>query len=800
MKARLMPALVLACLCSIVMLAPSGQRAATNHPRILAAAAAAPAAKKVASSPVIPASQPVLPVATPAEPPARVTRVSISTGSDGQAVINVGTTRLVQITPFRLTHPPRLVVDLLNTEMGRAQRVVASQAGALEDVRVDQFQVTPSTITRVVADLSASEPFRTNADQNGVHIQVQGTPLRLQTARPSQAKLAKRAGRDQAAASSSRQRFTSITPAANKTPVVTLPRRAERREARATAALKATLLQPNIATRRVAPVDENVDLARPVQVDWEAARPPQSSITQPDQVHFSGRMAAENQSAPVAPARPIEVASLTPPRHLPSLLPQARQALRAAEVLSGTRPNQAFPVLSSIPSSPGVRTVPPVYTGKLISLDLKAVDIRDFFRLIHQVSGLNIIVDSDVTGKVTMVLDDVPWDQALDLVLKNNGLGKVLEGNVLRIATVKTLTAEAESQSALRDAKLESEPLVTVFRRLKYAHAEDQKPTTSGGSIGGGGGGASQSNTTPIPGVATILKTFQKGSVLTARGSVVADPRDNAVIVTDVASQIPIIESVIDQLDAKSKQVSIQVRVILANSTFTRTLSSVLSGAFGSAKGHTNGAGGTGQGVTAVAPTASPLPALTAVTQPASLAASGFGAFSITTAAARYAINAAITAAESHDQARTISRPTIVTQDNVLGEVQQGVQIPIQTDINNTIAIQYVNATLDLSVTPQVTVDNKIFLKIYVNNASIGAISVLAGPTINTQEATTQVLVPDGGTVVFGGITVTTRGRSAAYVPLLGSIPVIGNLFKSSSVNDQNQELLFFVSPMILPG
>ncbi|MDE3179313.1 MAG: type IV pilus secretin PilQ, partial [Acidobacteriota bacterium] len=483
---------------------------------------------------------------------------------------------------------------------------------------------------------------------------------------------------------------------------------------------------------------------------------------------------------------------------VPVLLPQAQQALQAAEVLSGSVPSAQAPIVSSIRSTQGTQQAPPVYTGKLISLDLKAVDIRDFFRLIHQVSGLNIIVDSDVTGKVTMSLDDVPWDQALDLVLKNNGLGKVLEGNVLRIAQVKTLMSEAEAQSNLQEARIESEPLVTVIRRLKYAHAEDQRPNTGGSSMAGGGG--SQSNTQPIPGVATILKSFQKGSVLTDRGTVVADPRDNAVIITDVASQIPVIESVIDQLDVKSKQVSIQVRVILANSTFTRSLSALLSGGFGSAKGHTNGAGGTGQGITGVTPLSPPLPPLSAVTQPASVAASGFGAFSITTEAARYAINAAITAAETHNQARTISRPTIVTQDNVLGEVQQGVQVPIQTDINNTIAIQYVNATLMLSVTPQVTVDNKIFLKIYVNNASIGTVGVFAGPTINTQEATTQVLVPDGGTIVFGGITVTTRGRSATYVPLLGSIPVLGNLFKSSAVNDQNQELLFFVSPMILPG
>ncbi|MGH9354774.1 MAG: secretin N-terminal domain-containing protein, partial [Terriglobia bacterium] len=302
-----------------------------------------------------------------------------------------------------------------------------------------------------------------------------------------------------------------------------------------------------------------------------------------------------------------------------------------------------------------------------------------------------------------------------------------------------------------------------------------------------------------IPGIATILNGF-KGSVVSADGKVLADPRDNAIIIIDHLSQIPIIEKVIDRLDTQSKQLSIQVRVILANSDFSRTLSSVLSAAFHNQSGSTNTAGGTGTGITGVAPTRSPLPGLIVPSQPLTVGATGFGAFAIANAGAQYAINAAITAAEIHDQARTLSRPTIVTQDNVKGEVQQGVQIPIQTNINNTIAVQYVNATLQLDVTPQVTAGNSVFLNIYVNNASVGTVSTVAGPSINTQEATTQVVVPDGGTVVFGGITVTTRARSATYVPLLGSIPVLGNLFKSSSVNDQNQQLLFFVSPTILPG
>ncbi len=479
-------------------------------------------------------------------------------------------------------------------------------------------------------------------------------------------------------------------------------------------------------------------------------------------------------------------------------------ALQAAGIapgrdLSPGADGQSSPALSIAPQTP------PEYTGKLISLDLRGVDIRDFFRLIHQVSGLNIVVDSDVAGQVTLVLDDVPWDQALDLVLKNNGLGRVLEGNVLRIARIQTLAAEADQTQQLRQAKLEAEPLITVVRGLHYASAEDQKPqlSTSGSAtmpgMSGGGGGSMTGNLKPIPGVATIL-TSAKG-VLSRRGSVVADPRDNAVVITDVPSQFPVINSFIDRLDTKSKQVSIQARVVLASSEFTRSLSSILSGSYGNRSGSTTSLGGTGTGIVGE-PGAVGVPGSsssgTSTLSPAQTAA-GFGAFAITNAGARYILNAAISAAEENDQARTISRPTIVTQNNFPGEVMQGVQIPVETSINLTVTTQYVNAALVLTVTPQVTVDNKVFLDIDVSDDTPGTLSTTVGYSINVQEATAKVLVPDGGTVVFGGITVTTRSRSASYVPLIGNIPILGNLFKSSQVSDQDQELLFFVSPTVLP-
>ncbi len=748
MKRKSIPAVLAACFLMVWVCFSADRQTASGvmarTPGTLNVPAAPAKAHSSAAQPGQLAGQPP----ANAEKPATVEYVSVQTNDSGQTIVKIRTTRQVKFKPFHLTNPPRLVVDLDGTQVTSFEKVMAKQAGTLKDVRVGQFRVSPSPVTRVVADLAAAAPFQIQSEPDGLQIRFGGDS---KTARTSKTSVS--------------DKITAPDPHA----------RLRHSKLDEIAAVQVPAYSPGLT-----PV---VDLSRPVELDLADLKSAASAgkVSQP-----------ASDPPPQAAARMLAVADPTDPASPDPPQTPVAQTMSAAQTTAEVSPPGST-MQGAIVSTPFFSTVTPHYTGKLISLDLRDVDIRDFFRLIHRVSGLNLVVDPDVAGKITMVMDDVPWDQALDIVLKNYDLGKTLEDGVVRIAKEQTLTAEATAQAKTRSDRLKYEPLVTVIRRLRYAHAADQLPGQAGAM--GGPGGMPQI----IPGVATILNGF-KGSVVSNEGKILADPRDNAVIITDHLSQIPIIEKVIDRLDTRAKQLSIQVRVILANSDFTRTLSSVLSGVFQSPNGHTVGAGGTGQGILGVAPTSSPLPALTVTPQAPTVGATGFGAFAITTASAGYAINAAITAAETRNQARTLSRPTIVTQDNIKGEVQQGVQIPIQTNINNTIAVQYVNATLQLDVTPQVTAGNGIFLNIYVNNASVGTISTVAGPSINTQEATTQVVVPDGGTVVFGGITVTNRSRTATYVPLLGSIPIIGNLFKSSAVNDQNQQLLFFVSPTILPG
>jgi type IV pilus assembly protein PilQ len=450
----------------------------------------------------------------------------------------------------------------------------------------------------------------------------------------------------------------------------------------------------------------------------------------------------------------------------------------------------------------------PKYTGERISLNLKDVDLKDFFRLIHQISGLNVVVDGNVTGTLTVALDDVPWDQALDLVLTNNGLDKMLEGNVLRIARLDTLAAQAETRAKLAQAETTSSKLVSVVRYLNFASAADVNLNSSSSS----GGGQTQGGVTGltlIPGVATILKTMAP-SILTRRGSVVADPRNNAVVISDVASQIPVIEAVIDKLDHKARQVSIEARIVLTTSNVVHQLQGSLMNFLRNPSGSLAGGGVSSNGASAQGtPPASQSGApvsnfpsssgtnLPTITQ---MAPAGFGAYAISAQSGLYLITAAIAAAETNNEAKTISAPTIVTQNNIPGSVLQGTQIPVQTVVNNTVTTVYINATLTLLVTPQVTDDGHIFLNILVQNNSPGPVLTGTGsPEINTQAATTQVLVPDGGMVVFGGIKVTSNTNSLTQVPGLGRVPVLGNFFKSKDREQQEDELLFIVTPKILP-
>ncbi len=460
------------------------------------------------------------------------------------------------------------------------------------------------------------------------------------------------------------------------------------------------------------------------------------------------------------PVRTVDAASKFVERPEGNLLPAANAAMQGADQSSSTpsAPAASPAIQPAVNLAAEQKTHPqatsgPKYTGEPISVNLKDVDLKDFFRLIHEISGLNVVLDPDVKGTLTIVLDDVPWDQALDIVLKNNTLSRQLDGNVLRVATVDTLRKEAEARRAAQEAEALAVEKVQVTRFLSYAHSRD---------------------------VATTLKKF-----LSQRGDVVSDERTNSVIISDIPAVIPAVDRLIAQLDRKTQEVEIEARVVAATRSFARDIGTQLGVGWGNnASSVRGGQGGTVPATVAGTITNVPLFSNLAATGPTS-------GLSLANISHSVQLDAILTMAESRGLLKILSRPRVVTQNNIMAVVKQGVRIPVvtQSQLNGPATTTYIDAFLRLTVTPQITVEN--------TTPDFGH-QVGGNPTLITQQATTQVLVTDGGTVVIGGVIQTNNSVAISQVPLLGSIPWLGDLFKRQAVSTSTQELIFFITPRVV--
>ena len=491
----------------------------------------------------------------------------------------------------------------------------------------------------------------------------------------------------------------------------------------------------------------------------------------------------EAQDATAAPeARAEDAAAKFSDKTAAELLPVSLHAAQAPGSAPATQIQPAVNLAAEQRAQAGQQpaNMGPKYTGEPISVNLKDVDLKDFFRLIHEISGLNVVLDPDVHGTLTIVLDDVPWDQALDIVLKNNNLARELEGNVLRIATVDTLKKEAEGRRAQMEAEALAVEKIEITRFLSYAHAKD------------------------------VILTVKK--FLSTRGDVVADERTNAVIVNDIPKVIPTIDKLLTQLDRKTQEVEIEARVVAATRTFARDIGTQLGFGWGNSSTTVGGASAVGTSPTGVfggnplytiIGTAAPSP--TTINQiplfsnlGSTSPTSGFG---FQTSSNNVRIDAILTMAESRGLLKVLSRPRVVTQNNIQALVKQGVRVPIvtQAQLGGPPTVTYIDAFLRLTVTPQITSENTIFLNVDVENTTPNFGEEIQGnPELITQQATTQVLVTDGGTVVIGGVIQTQNSLEVDQVPLLGSIPLLGNLFKHTTVSTSNQELIFFITPRII--
>jgi type IV pilus assembly protein PilQ len=530
--------------------------------------------------------------------------------------------------------------------------------------------------------------------------------------------------------------------------------------------------QPSAPAKVAAPVTEAAAPVQEAKLIQASARATDFAFVEPS---YSPKAATEDsKAAAIEPsARASAAAVKFAARPDGNVLPPASAAMQA----NGVQPAVNMAAEQKVQAAQAQPVMGPKYTGEPISVNLKDVDLKDFFRLIHEISGLNVVLDPNVKGTLTIVLDDVPWDQALDIVLKNNDLSRQLEGNVLRIATVDTMRKEAESRRAQIEAEALAVDKVTVTRFLSYAHSKDVVPT---------------------------VKNF-----LTQRGDVISDDRTNALIIQDIPSVMPAIDRLLTQLDRKTQEVEIEARVVAATRSFARDIGTQIGFGWGDGKTAVGGAASVGTSPTTVGgltpgyittgsggtngsqiPLFSNLP----VTSPTS-------GLTFLNASNNVRIDAILTAAESRGLLKILSRPRVVTQNNIQALVRQGVRVPIvtQAQLGGPPTVTYVDAFLRLTVVPQITTEGTIFLNVDVENTTpdFGR-QVQGNPTLITQQATTQVLVTDGGTVVIGGVIQTQNSVNISQVPLLGNIPYLGNLFKHRQVSTSNQELIFFITPRII--
>lgn len=663
---------------------------------------------------------------------AALQKVSVTRGNGG---ISIEMTSKGAMTPTveTLSSPARIVVDLPNTVMATSQSRIRVGSNGVNGLRVG---TDAAKTTRVVVDLDRLCKYELVPGPG------EKFTLKLETAASVES-----------ASAPAKADVPLQTAAVNATPAKTETARNQ--------ASNFLFVEPSFAPKKDAP---RVD--PPARTVAAAAK----FVERPEGNLLPVASAAQQDQAAAATPVPVPVPE-------PSSAPAAAQSSAAPAVPTPVPAQPAVNMAAEQRAHPQSTTSNAKYTGEPISVNLKDVDLKDFFRLIHEISGLNVVLDPDVHGSLTIVLDDVPWDQALDIVLKNNALSRQLDGNVLRIATVDTLRREADGRRAQQEAESMAVERVTVTRFLSYAHSRD---------------------------VVSTIKKF-----LSSRGDIVADDRTNAVIISDIPGTIPGVDRLIQQLDRKTQEVEIEARVISATRSFARDIGTQLGLGWGN--GSTTAVGG----VSAVG--VSPITAFNTPNAAYPVVGTGSGAqvplfsnlgvtgptsgLQFVNASNAVRIDAILTMAESRGLLKILSRPRVVTQNNIQAVVKQGVRVPIESaaTLGAPATITYVDAFLKLTVTPQITVENTIFLNVDVENTTPDfGHSINGNPSLITQQATTQVLVTDGGTVVIGGVIQSNNSVSIAQVPLLGSIPWLGNLFKHQTVNSSNQELIFFITPRVI--
>jgi type IV pilus assembly protein PilQ len=447
----------------------------------------------------------------------------------------------------------------------------------------------------------------------------------------------------------------------------------------------------------------------------------------------------------------------------------------------------------------GSRDNPQGYRGEKLSFEFQDVEVRAALQAVADISGLNIIASDSVTGSLTLRLKDVPWDQALDVILTAKGLDQRRNGSVVWIAPKEELLTKEKLELEQRAQIAELEPLRSEIFQLNYQKAESFRNV-----FGLDAAGATASS-----------DAGGRNRVLSRRGSAIIDPRTNQLFVTDIASKIEDIRKLIQKTDIASKQVLIEARLVEANDGFSRNLGAKLG--FNDLRTQRGGDSGwqisgnervaIGGNLAGVGQVTGQTPATTSIdnTTMVNLPAANIGgiapstlAFSLFSSAANRFLNLELSALEADGKGKIISSPRVVTEDKQVAVIEQGVELPYeQATSSGATSISFKKANLRLEVTPQITPDGNVVLEVDVNKDSKGE-ETRAGFAINTQHVKTKVMVENGGTVVLGGIYQQTERNNVTKVPLLGDVPLLGYLFKTTGTEHSKTELLVFITPKIV--
>jgi type IV pilus assembly protein PilQ len=727
-------------------------------------AAPAPAAEPVTHAELAPPPPPAPSAAVRIETGHTLEEVTASASEGGVEVALLGDGALAA-KDFVLSSPPRIVVDLPGVKNEFRKRVVPVQSAMVSRIRISQFQTQPEPITRVVVDLTAPTPYSLRADGERLALSI-GKAEAVAAVEPPPAPAP--APEKLVAA----DRNEPAETAAPDTAAASLPEPEPVVHASASPASVTRVADPApgpepapaAVSAPSAPPETAPASAAPAPVETASAASPSHAAAEPQpQAAHSPAAEPPPPAAPATQARTVE-----PPAPAPAPAPAPSPARRSKA--SPAREDALFEAAAAMldqqeTSRPDIgnfqaRTIAESqsqFTGEPITLDLKDADIKDVFRTISELTGLNIVVDPEVRGTVTVKLDNVPWDQALDLILKQNGLGYVLENNIMRIATTAKLQAEQSDRARLAEARQASEPTRTVIKKLSYSRAADIVPT---------------------------LK-----SVMSRRGDIVIDARTNTLIIREIPTYMGAVLQLIENLDTATPQVMIEARIVETTKSLGRSLGINwgINGVADNAHGNTTGLvfPNTIQGGFRI-----PLAAGTPI-----------GALRLANILDSFNMDIALSAAENQGLLKIISSPKVAALTNTAALIQSGVQIPVQTNVNNTTTVIYVDATLQLSVTPQITNEGTILLTLNVQKREPAvALNLALGQNVplSIRQYRGEVLVRDGGTTVIGGIFQINDQDQNNMIPGLWKIPILGNLFKNKTRTEKHDELLIFITPRIL--